>query len=104
VGGGRSVEEESSRFGLPVDLIAEAEEFRNYDGIYPDNIQTVEVFAGMITQWIMGPTGPVGINYVPLDRVMRSCKVVPSDEDEVFWGFQVMERAALKTIRARDNG
>jgi len=100
VSGGRSVEEAAGRFGLPADLVSDSEQFRHsVDGIYPDNMQTVSVFRGMLTQWIMGPAGPVGLNYVPLDRVMRSRGVDPDDEIDVFEGFQIMERAALQSIR-----
>jgi len=99
VGGGSSADEAANRLGLPLDLISESESFQHAEGIYPDNAQIVSVFSSMLTQWIMGPAGPVGLNYVPLDRVFRSCRVKPEDEDEVFSLFQVMERAALKSIR-----
>lgn len=100
VSGGRSVEEAQGRLGLPADLISDSETFRHSgNGIYPDNVQTVDVFRGMLTQWIMGPAGPVGLNYVPLDRVMRSRGVAPENENDVFEGFQIMERAALESIR-----
>jgi len=100
VSGGRTVEEAAGRLMLPADLVSDAELFRHSaDGIYPDNMQIVSVFRGMLTQWIMGPAWPVGLNYVPLDRVMRSRGVNPEDEIDVFEGFQIMERAALQSIR-----
>jgi hypothetical protein len=102
VGGGGSVDEAASRFGLPADILGEAEQFRQSDGIYPDNAQIVEIFSCMMTQWRIGPNGkPSGLDYKALETPMRIKRVKPEDEEDVFDGLRVMELAALKTMREK---
>lgn len=101
MGGGSDSRDDSSRLGLPVDLIEESEGHR-YSGseIYPDNALTVSVFADIKTQWRVGTSGVIGLDYNVLPFVYKIREVKMSDRADVFEGIQIMERAAMKTIRS----
>lgn len=97
--GGGSVEKAAKRLGLPAELVEEAEGFGQNDEIYPDNVQTVEVFKRLHTQWRAGPSGAIGLVYESLDRVFKRLGVAEDDEADVFDCLQIMEMAALKAMR-----
>ena len=101
VGGSSDQNEISNRLGLPSELVGEAENFRHSDGVYPDNVKTVEVFSSMLTQWRMGPVGPIGFDYGVLPMVMRFNSVHRDDRQDVFEGLRVMEMSALRTMREK---
>jgi hypothetical protein len=67
--------------------------------LWPDNVQSVDVFMALVTQWHMGPVGPTGLNYASLPEVWRRMKVPNDRRDEVFQDLRVMEMAALKKMR-----
>ena len=90
------------RLGLPLELVQEAEGFQQ-DGEewFADNLQTIRVFIDMSTQWRIGMSGAVGLDYnvlfSRLDRLFGE-----SDEwEEVFGGIKIMERAALEVINKK---
>lgn len=69
--------------------------------VFPDNWQTLEVYMAMTTQWRMGASGPIGLDYGCLlgkHGVMAMLGVRRGDRPEVFSGIQIMESAALKYI------
>lgn len=100
MGGDSKADESSSRLGLPLDLIQESENFRGAeDGIYPDNIQPVAIFADMLTQWRVGMNGATGLDYNALPVVMRFRGVKMADREDVFECVKIMESAALKAMR-----
>lgn len=103
MGGDGGKEAAAGRFGVPVDLLDDAENFRHADqGVYHDNMATVETFCDMLTQWRMGPTGPTGLDYQALPVVFRIRRIPRADHGDIFSGVQVMERAALKRILERN--
>ena len=98
--GGSKAEDASSRLGLPLDLIQEAEGIVGAkDGIYPDNWQAVSVFCDMSTQWRVGVNGATGLDYAALPAVLNIRRV--NDREDVFECLRVMERAALREIRQK---
>lgn len=82
--------EEAARFGLTVDEARPPPAL-----VWPDNLQTVNVFVSMSTQWLVGLAGPTGLNYASLPVVMRSVGVTRRDWPDVFDGLRTMEDAAL---------
>jgi len=68
--------------------------------IWPDNVQTVNVFVAMSTQWRTGMSGATGLDYAALPFVMRVCGVRAADRADVFDGVRTMESAALTVLRA----
>lgn len=66
--------------------------------VWPDNLQAVNVFIAMRTQWRTGMAGPTGLDYGALPAVMRLCGVPAAQRLEVFEGLRVMEGAALAVM------
>lgn len=69
--------------------------------VWPDNLEAVNVFIAMLTQWRRaGMAGErVGLDYGVLPEVMRLCGVPPARRAEVFEDVRVLEDAALEKIR-----
>ena len=87
--------------GLPVELVEEAEEFKNKaeGGVYPDNMTPVLIFTDMMTQWRSGASGIIGLDYVALPVVMDLHGIPAEDRKDIFDCIKVMEFAALSEIR-----
>ena len=99
--GGGDIEEEAKKRGMPVEFLAEAEGFGDCL-IFPDNWPTVMIFRDISTQWRVGMSGPVGLDYNVLPMIF-GLRSVPRDERaEIFDGIQTMESAALEAIRERN--
>lgn len=64
-------------------------------GVFPDCWESVDVFCAMSTQWRVGPGGPIGLDYLALNTVMRLKQVPPARRSGVFNDLRVMESAAL---------
>lgn len=92
-------EEELAQWGLTYEDVAADREV----WLWPDNVQTVSVFRSIETQWRMGPSGPVGLDYTVIPLVMRARGIDKAAFPEVFDGLQVMEAAALEAIHKRLN-
>lgn len=69
--------------------------------IWPDNVQAVNVFISMATQWRIGPNGVTGLDYNALAFVMRANDVKEADRAAVFDDLRTLEDAALETIRKK---
>lgn len=69
--------------------------------IWPENLQSHNVFVVMLDQWIMGFNGPVGLNYGSLPEVWRRTKTPHADRDRIFDDLRVMADTALGIIRAQ---
>lgn len=100
MGGGSDVHSAANKLGLPADLVEEAENFRHSgEGIYPDNMQTVGVFRDLMTQWRVGMSGLIGLDYNVIPVVFRLRRIPKAEQQEVFDGIQVMERAAIRATQ-----
>jgi hypothetical protein len=66
--------------------------------VWPDNLQAVNVFIAMSTQWSVGPAGPIGLKYEALPEVWRRTKTPMQDRDAIFQDLRVMEDAALEQM------
>jgi hypothetical protein len=73
-------------------------------GLWPDNVTAVALFCGLLTQWRMGPNGPIGLDYAALPLVARSTGVRPRQMRQAFDGLQTLEAEALTvwSEQARD--
>lgn len=79
-------------------MIAEAEGYQEADGIYPDNMRTVEIFDDMVTQWRVGMSGATGLDYSALPAVFEIRGVTTDEKEDIFNDLKIMERAALKAM------
>jgi len=55
----------------------------------------------MLTQWRMGPSGAIGLDYGVLPVVMRYSEVAREERADVFDGVRVMEMVALRVMREK---
>lgn len=67
--------------------------------LWAENVETVEVFAEMCTQWNVGPAGVVGLRYEALPVVFDLRGTPPASRPAIAAGVRVMERAALEGFR-----
>jgi hypothetical protein len=81
--------------GLTLDDYAE----ENLVEVWPDNVQAINAFVAMATQWRVGPGGPIGLDYSALPHVLRLTKTPRADWPDIFDSLRVLEDAALETMR-----
>lgn len=67
--------------------------------MWPENFAAVELFVKLGTQWRMGPTGPIGLDYGCLPAVMRLEQIPRGEWSDLFDAIRVMEAAALDEMR-----
>lgn len=67
--------------------------------IWPDNVQAVNVFLSLLTQWRVGPRGVIGLDYNVLYRKMDRMRLSEDRYDELEAEIQLMEDAALDEIQ-----
>jgi len=75
---------------VPAEWLEEADP----EGVWPENVPAVELFAAMQTQWRCGPVGAIGLDYGVLDWTAERSGL-PQVTREVFQDLQVMETEAL---------
>jgi hypothetical protein len=69
--------------------------------VWPDNWLPVHVFDAMSTQWRVGASGVIGLDYNALPQVLRLTEVPRKRWADIFSDVRVMESAALKKIREK---
>lgn len=72
--------------------------------VWPDNVPAVNAFVCMATQWRMGPSDPIGLDYNPLESVLRLSGLPEALWHDAFEGLRVMEAEALMIMGERRNG
>lgn len=73
--------------------------------MWPENWPVLRLFASLATQWRVGFNGPVGLDYQALNgwSGRRLLAGIPrADWDALFADLQIMELAALETMRKRE--
>lgn len=71
--------------------------------MFPDNLDAVNVFIAMQTQWRVGMAGATGLDYAALPVVLRCSGVERKNWAHVFDGLRAMEEAALDEMH-KDKG
>lgn len=66
--------------------------------MWPENVPAVNTFIAIATQWRMGPSGPIGLDYNSLNFVLKLSGFPESAWPEAFEGLRVMESEALKIM------
>jgi len=86
-------------FGIDVNLPEETPEL----DVYQENWPAVMLFCSLSTQWnIIAMGGYSGLNYPALKIVLDMTPDI-KDSYQVFLDIQVMERAALKVLNAKQD-
>ena len=97
-GGDGDIESEAKRLRIPVAMLAETDRHRPVE-IWPDQVAVVNLFSASLTQWRMGPAGPIGLDYSAVESIMRMRKVPARDRSAMLDDIRIMERAALAAMR-----
>lgn len=69
--------------------------------VWPDNVQALNVFIAMATQWRSGMAGATGLDYAALPVVMRLAGVPFAERAGVFESIRILEGAALDEMRKK---
>ena len=65
--------------------------------VWLENEPAVRLYIACITQWRMGPAGPIGLDYAVVPLVAREVAGIrPRALRGLWWQLQVMEGAALQ--------
>lgn len=65
--------------------------------MWPDNIESVNVFIAVSTQWRTGASGATGLDYTALEATMRMMNI--KEHAEVLEDIRTLEDSALDTMR-----
>lgn len=71
--------------------------------IWPDVLPVYELFCGMSTQWRVGIAGATGLDYNVLFHKMDRLMLSAEDYELLEHDIQVMESAALETMRSKSD-
>lgn len=72
--------------------------------IWPENVAAWNFFQAVFTQWVVGPSGAVGLNYngVEVVRDAQPQRIRRKDWSRLFAQVQAMERATLAAWREKN--
>ena len=70
--------------------------------IWPENMAAIDLFNTLSTQWIVGPGGVTGLNYIPLFSRMDRMKLSEQEYEWMFGDIRVIESEALKALNTKD--
>ena len=66
--------------------------------VWPDNLEAVNLFIQVMGQWRMGFNGPVALDYVSVDVVMRIEQIPIANQSRLLSELRIMEDSALSQI------
>ena len=69
--------------------------------IWPDNWKIFELWQLVGDQWIMGSSGPVALNLIPILHVIGTMGLDKEDQDQALQDIKAMADEALSEIRKR---
>lgn len=67
--------------------------------VWPCNVQAVNLFVAIGTQWLVGPGGPYGLNYAVLYQKLDRMGVSPEMAERLEEDIRILEDAALEEMR-----
>jgi hypothetical protein len=85
-------------FGLTAEDYADEETV----WLWPDNVEAVNLFYDMRSQWRTNMNGPYGLDYGPLFHKMDRMGLTPERYEELEEEIRVLEQAALAEMRTYD--
>lgn len=69
--------------------------------LWPENVRSWNFFRAVSTQWLTGPSGVIGLNYLSVEVVRDAWGIRRKDWPRLFAEVQAMERATLDAWRER---
>lgn len=70
--------------------------------VWPDNVEALNVFIAMATQWRTSYGGAIGLDYNALPVVFDLVRVAQDARADVFDDLRILEDAALEQMRANN--
>jgi len=70
--------------------------------VWPDNWKAISNFSCLQTQWRMGMSGPIGLDYNVMPIVFRMTGLAEIEWPEMFQSIRVMESAALAELHRKE--
>lgn len=67
--------------------------------VWPCNVQAVNLFVALGTQWLVGPGGPYGLNYAVLYQKLDRLGVSREEAERLEEDIRILEDAALEEMR-----
>lgn len=71
-------------------------------GIWPENLQAFNLFNVLSTQWRVGMSGYIGLDYNVLFHKLDRMNLTPNEYQYLEDDIRTMEYAALRTIRKKE--
>ena len=71
--------------------------------LWPCNVPSWDLFQRLQSQWLVGMSGAVGLNYSGVESAMRLMDIKKGKRAKLFADIQVMERATLAAWEERRN-
>jgi heme oxygenase len=68
--------------------------------VWPQNVAAINLFVFLGTQWLVGPSGPYGLNYRTMWEKMDRMNLTPEAHADLEADIRVLEDAALEAMRA----
>lgn len=66
--------------------------------VWPENWMTIDLYAQNHTQWIQGPGGPTGLNYLWFQSMLDRKGVAAGEAESVMDGIRVVEDVVLEKV------
>ena len=70
--------------------------------VWPENMPAINLYSSLSTQWIIGPGGPTGLNYIPLFNRLDRLKLSDQDYEWMFSDIQAIESEVLAQNKPKD--
>lgn len=75
------------------------EDYEETAWVWPENIPAVNMFVFLGTQWLVGPSGPYGVNYDRMWTKMDRMGLTPAQCEQMEDDIRTLEDAALEQMR-----
>lgn len=95
-GSTKELEQDFEQWGAPPAEYMEALEAEQTFELWPENVEPLDTFMRLQTQWRVGPVGPTGLDYagVRAGLLMMGRRMT----QRLFGDLQAMERVALSAM------
>lgn len=68
--------------------------------LWPENWPAIQLFTQLSTQWRIGPSGPVGLDYNVVFHELDRRQLGRDDYDDMMGAIRTIEEVALKALSA----
>lgn len=71
--------------------------------LWPENEQSIALFSSLSTQWRIGMSGPIGLDYNVLFKRMERMKLSDEAHELMFQDIRIIESEALSILNQRED-